>query len=570
MRCQQWRRTCQSCELVVNCTLKGFNCEGICRFVRRRLGDNLKWCESPINYILNMSEFPFLNVCLNEKLGESSQSSVNSNVQSDDSVNSDGEDEFYFESDHVALKNNKDYRELLKTVAILEAQRYRALKDIDTIISLKKQVKENPIKFVEMLTNGTIQIPEPQIIPPMPNIDWNQYNIPNADVNKTSAEMPKTDTASHDPTKSKMLVRGRVFDESKPETFNQLWTVEEQQRLEELLIKYPPEEVETNRWRKIAAELGNRTAKQVCSRVQKYFLKLQKAGLPVPGRAPKAHAQAELGKRSAYPYQRRFSRPTTFFPSQDVPVPLAELEDTSSVVQSPSTSFYDLNVKTEISGGLNLISGCEDSVANEKVKNIQSSRKLDLLRKVLEVKEQNDYHHLRHIGFKCDFCNDEPITGVLWTCVVCPAVDFCTDCVVAQLDSSNPHPLSHNIIPVKEIGVTKVIELPPDSNFDEILPHLAYQSPDITTNVRRPPKKKWQQLEDSDSGTNVKLENIPKPPPEPLPEDEFDLFGRHVAGQLRQMNIVRSLRIQTKIQYLIYKERMEELQVTDVIHDFSE
>ncbi|GLH12391.1 Uncharacterized protein GBIM_17113 [Gryllus bimaculatus] len=115
-----------------------------------------------------------------------------------------------------------------------------------------------------------------------------------------------------------------------------------------------------------------------------------------------------------------------------------------------------------------------------------------------------------------------------------------------------------------------VIELPPDSNFDEILPHLAYQSPDITTNVRRPPKKKWQQLEDSDSGTNVKLENIPKPPPEPLPEDEFDLFGRHVAGQLRQMNIVRSLRIQTKIQYLIYKERMEELQVTDVIHDFSE
>lgn len=52
------------------------------------------------------------------------------------------------------------------------------------------------------------------------------------------------------------MVRGRAFDESKPETFNQLWTVEEQRRLEELLIEYPPEEVEMRRWTKIANALG--------------------------------------------------------------------------------------------------------------------------------------------------------------------------------------------------------------------------------------------------------------------------------------------------------------------------
>ena len=53
-----------------------------------------------------------------------------------------------------------------------------------------------------------------------------------------------------------ILVRGRAFDESKPETFNQLWTMEEQRRLEELLVEYPPEEVEMRRWTKIANALG--------------------------------------------------------------------------------------------------------------------------------------------------------------------------------------------------------------------------------------------------------------------------------------------------------------------------
>ena len=55
---------------------------------------------------------------------------------------------------------------------------------------------------------------------------------------------------------NQILVRGRAFDESKPETFNQLWTVEEQRRLEELLIEYPPEDVEMRRWTKIANALG--------------------------------------------------------------------------------------------------------------------------------------------------------------------------------------------------------------------------------------------------------------------------------------------------------------------------
>jgi len=36
-------------------------------------------------------------------------------------------DEFYFESDHLALKGNKDYLALLKVLAILQAQRIKVL-----------------------------------------------------------------------------------------------------------------------------------------------------------------------------------------------------------------------------------------------------------------------------------------------------------------------------------------------------------------------------------------------------------------------------------------------------------
>jgi hypothetical protein len=65
-----------------------------------------------------------------------------------------------------------------------------------------------------------------------------------------------------------------------------LWTHEEQKKLEELLVIYPDEAVASRRWSKIAKALGDRTPKQVASRTQKYFIKLAKLGLPVPGKLP--------------------------------------------------------------------------------------------------------------------------------------------------------------------------------------------------------------------------------------------------------------------------------------------
>lgn len=122
-----------------------------------------------------------------------------------------------------------------------------------------------------------------------------------------------------------MLAKSNLF---------QPWTVEEQKKLEELLVQYPQEAIEFHRYKKIAAQLGkvytnprseataffkeseegllanqlilpvsklktfileNRTVYQVTSRLQKYFLKLYKAGLPIPGPPPKTSERNKVG-----------------------------------------------------------------------------------------------------------------------------------------------------------------------------------------------------------------------------------------------------------------------------------
>jgi hypothetical protein len=56
--------------------------------------------------------------------------SQNEEYQNEDSDNTG---EFYLESDHVALKGNGDYLNLLKTVTVLEAQSIKAIQVRNTI-----------------------------------------------------------------------------------------------------------------------------------------------------------------------------------------------------------------------------------------------------------------------------------------------------------------------------------------------------------------------------------------------------------------------------------------------------
>ncbi|KAJ1727732.1 hypothetical protein LPJ61_004421, partial [Coemansia biformis] len=100
------------------------------------------------------------------------------------------------------------------------------------------------------------------------------------------AKTPRPKTAGgHAKAKATTKKKGRGptrddEDRPKPPSYNLPWSDEEQTRLEELLVEFPEEEVANDRWRRISEALGTRTMRQVASRVQKYFIKLAKAGLP--------------------------------------------------------------------------------------------------------------------------------------------------------------------------------------------------------------------------------------------------------------------------------------------------
>jgi len=93
------------------------------------------------------------------------------------------ENEFYFESDHLALKGNKDYSAFLKTIVILQAQQTQAIEDLDKLMAARAKAMQDPISFVAQLQNGDLpELPGPQKIPDIPYIDWSKYNVTVPDV----------------------------------------------------------------------------------------------------------------------------------------------------------------------------------------------------------------------------------------------------------------------------------------------------------------------------------------------------------------------------------------------------
>lgn len=61
---------------------------------------------------------------------------------------------------------------------MLEAQKARAIKDLDQLHELKEKALADPIAFVERLQRGEkIDFPSPQHVYPVPVIDWNKYTF---------------------------------------------------------------------------------------------------------------------------------------------------------------------------------------------------------------------------------------------------------------------------------------------------------------------------------------------------------------------------------------------------------
>nr|XP_033772105.1 ZZ-type zinc finger-containing protein 3 isoform X3 [Geotrypetes seraphini] len=390
-------------------------------------------------------------------------------------------DVYYFESDHVALKHNKDYQKLLQTISVLEAQRTQSVQDLECLDRRQRESLKDPIGFVENLQKKVdLGLPCPQRVVQLPEIAWDQYTtnlgnferefrnrkcntrrvklifdkgLPvrpksplepkkNSETQSYSAlplsDCPETSTSSH----TQQMIRGRLCDETKPGSFNQLWTVEEQKKLEQLLLKYPLEEVESRRWQKIADELGNRTAKQVASRVQKYFIKLTEAGIPVPGRTPNLYMYSKKSSsRRQHPLNKHLFKPSTFMISHEPPVYMDEDDDLPT--------FYNRDMNAAAAEGE--ISD-EESIppAYRELAEYKELLKLKKLKKQKLQQIHMESGFVQHVGFKCNNCGTEPIQGIRWHCQDCPphmAMNFCDSCSDCLYETET-HKEDHHLEPV--------------------------------------------------------------------------------------------------------------------------
>eukprot|EP00127_Corallochytrium_limacisporum_P005539 Clim_evm56s207 gene=Clim_evmTU56s207 len=185
---------------------------------------------------------------------------------------------------------------------------------------------------------------------------------------------------------------------------NVAWSEKEQELLNFLLIKYPPEKIKSNRHRKIAAEFPTRTARQVESRIQK----------------------VETWKRKQRRQARRKQNVKKMESSKE-----PELGSRSkTIVSAADTSYREALARQGVYPAM-----LEDYVpprvlmegdAAGRPVSVPSARKNGNL-------DESDHH----IGYACDGCGIEPIIGPRYECISCreaaPAgtevsVDFCSVC----------------------------------------------------------------------------------------------------------------------------------------------
>ena len=182
------------------------------------------------------------------------------------------------------------------------------------------------------------------------------------------------------------------------------------------------------RWKKIANDLGNRTPVQVQSRVQKYFLKLQKAGLPIPGRAPPSRNKNRYLRP---PLKKKFSKQPLLESTKKCSL-LSSFVPTVRMDEGESEFMSD-DVQPPPDDEIKEIEDDEEELVEHYQTDLLSSEDFKLFQLLNKVKAESE-HELRtesteHVGYKCDHCSSEPILGTRWQCNVCQ-VDFCNTCLL--------------------------------------------------------------------------------------------------------------------------------------------
>ncbi|XP_002019123.2 ZZ-type zinc finger-containing protein 3 [Drosophila persimilis] len=351
----------------------------------------------------------------------------------DDSAPED-EDVFHFESEHLALRGNECYSSILRTIAVLQAQRIRVHQQIDELEATRKIYLNNPQLLLDKLRSNEPLISDNYIvIAPLPELPTltakDGAGVSTNQMASYTPELPQSPETVNDSNIGRSVKH-----------HNRLWTNEEQRHLERLLIQYPPEEVESRRFAKIAKALGNRTTQQVFSRIQKYFQKLHEAGMPVPGRLPK-YRRPPLTKP-------KFNiRRSTFFPAQNISLQMPEDDITLDELRgqspagalSPAFPQAKLEPKAETDG----LDGDLDKEAKRK-----EQLRLKLLTAVLEEKQQiEDGYNPDPMAPKCAECEAASVTRTHWRCDSCYChINLCGDCLAGQLIEERFEHMGHEVV----------------------------------------------------------------------------------------------------------------------------
>ncbi|KAJ2077228.1 hypothetical protein H4R24_005250 [Coemansia sp. RSA 988] len=274
-------------------------------------------------------------------------------------------------------------------------------------------------------------------------------------------------------------------DTPKPPSYNLPWSDHEQTTLEQLLIEFPEEEVANDRWRKISMALGTRTMRQVASRVQKYFIKLSKAGLPVPGRVPDTSNWSSLSRpldtiptsnssvdisinnSAGTPRQQRRRRMAGSGPAsgshkrkhvdftsseeEDIDIDLGDHDD-HEALHAPSgmSVSYDRKGKqADRFGGLFTSNGGFGADRFELATGSSNGGWMDSALASTSAVQPPALRSAKavHLGYRCDSCLAEPIVGIRWNCLDCRgahAVDLCDECREEGTYETEWHQDTHN------------------------------------------------------------------------------------------------------------------------------
>lgn len=160
---------------------------------------------------------------------------------------------------------------------------------------------------------------------------------------------------------------------------------------------------------------------KVASRTQKYFVRLARAGLPVPGRLPNTDNVRQSGGMEEKKKLVKIIK-----------------QDKEEEIQIVSSSMLDIEVSSN---------GSDEEAFLEDLSDIvRESAEYKEYRRLMRIKRRRDHEHIVqetatmpkkssmivHVGFICDACGLDPIVGVRYTCLICPQespVDLCERCI---------------------------------------------------------------------------------------------------------------------------------------------